>query len=250
MERDEDLDFLYDLSIDELEVLAQIIIKKGEPSQMLSVRKEYEERSTYSCGGCHNDKKNVYVNLIEDELRRFAGNTIINMIRGNGVSYKELLCDVCDNLGVSYNKNSNVPLIESYLLQKVLVDTWDKMSNEDKEKVFEELGGSDAGWKGMTAATMGVLFKKGGFYSYKVLATLVNGISKLFIGKGLSFGANAVLTKTASIITGPIGMALATVWTIADVAGPGYRVTVPAAIYIAAMRGICGESRRISNHSI
>jgi len=52
----------------------------------------------------------------------------------------------------------------------------------------------------------------------------------------LSFGANAMLTKTMSILTGPIGWVVTGLWTVIDIAGPAYRVTIPAVIEIAALR--------------
>ena len=63
------------------------------------------------------------------------------MLRGGkGVVYKEVLCDVCDKLKVNYNKNSSCEMIESCLLQKVLIDTLDKMSPEERESLARELG--------------------------------------------------------------------------------------------------------------
>ena len=39
-----------------------------------------------------------------------------------------------------------------------------------------------------------------------------------------------------SILIGPIGWAITSIWTIIDIAGPAYRVTIPACIQIAYMR--------------
>ncbi|WP_409012598.1 hypothetical protein [Bacteroides xylanisolvens] len=40
----------------------------------------------------------------------------------------------------------------------------------------------------------------------------------------------------ASIMMGPIGWILTAVWTLIDIAGPAYRVTIPAVIQIAYIR--------------
>jgi uncharacterized protein YaaW (UPF0174 family) len=56
------------------------------------------------------------------------------------------------------------------------------------------------------------------------------------LGRGLSYAANAGLTRWLSIFAGPIGWALTAVWTAIDLAGPAYRVTIPAVIQIAYMR--------------
>jgi len=59
---------------------------------------------------------------------------------------------------------------------------------------------------------------------------------KAMIGRGLSFAGGAALTRSMAILTGPIGWAITGVWTAVDIAGPAYRVTIPAVIQIAALR--------------
>ena len=51
-----------------------------------------------------------------------------------------------------------------------------------------------------------------------------------------------VLTKTASLLTGPIGWVITGLWTAIDLAGPAYRVTIPAVIQVAYLR-ILSENR-------
>lgn len=72
-----------------------------------------------------------YLNRILEELRLFGGNTIANIFRGStGVCYREILCDVCEHLKVNFNKNARIELIEDAFLQKILIDTIEKMSDE------------------------------------------------------------------------------------------------------------------------
>ena len=129
------------------------------------------------------------------------------------------------------------------MIEKVLENTWDKMSAEERAEFLKSAGG-DFNVKGQTGAAILIgLFRAGGFASYKILLTLVNGLAVLVLNRGLSIAANAALTKVASIFTGPIGMALTALWTLSDVVGPAYRVTVPAVIYIAAMRVIKNQEK-------
>ena len=76
----------------------------------------------------------------------------------------------------------------------------------------------------------------GGFKSYQLTVIIVNAILKVLIGRGLSVAGNAVLTRTLSILTGPIGLAITGLWTAIDIAGPAYRITIPAVIQVAALR--------------
>jgi Zn finger protein HypA/HybF involved in hydrogenase expression len=44
------------------------------------------------------------------------------------------------------------------------------------------------------------------------------------------------MTRLLGILAGPIGWAVTAIWTAIDIAGPAFRVTIPATIYIAALR--------------
>lgn len=66
---------------------------------------------------------------------------------------------------------------------------------------------------------------------------LANVVAKQAIGRGIAvIASGTVLSRTLSILTGPVGWALTTAWTAYDIAGPAYRVIVPAVIYIAYLR--------------
>nr|WP_240147129.1 ubiquinol-cytochrome C chaperone family protein [Helicobacter pylori] len=45
-----------------------------------------------------------------------------------------------------------------------------------------------------------------------------------------------MLTRTLSFLTGPVGWIITGVWTAIDIAGPAYRVTIPACIVVATLR--------------
>jgi len=230
---DEDLEFLKELESKDLEQLVEILIydKDGkkryteELSESDGYRKYYSEHSKY------------WQDIIE-ELQKFGGNTILNKMRGRGVQYKEILTDVCDKLKVNYNANSNTERIETNLLIKILEDTLEKMSDEERKELAKSMGVKNI--QDFSTQTMigifQVIFKAGGFKSYQLTVIIVNAILKVLIGKGLSFGANAALTRTMAILTGPIGWVITGVWTAFDIAGPAYRVTIPAVIEIAALR--------------
>lgn len=80
------------------------------------------------------------------------------------------------------------------------------------------------------------IFRSGGFASYKLTLIIINAVAKAVLGRGLSLAANASLAKAMSIFAGPIGLAITALWTLIDIAGPAYRVTIPCTIIIAAMR--------------
>ena len=174
---------------------------------------------------------------ITDELQRFGGNTFANILRGHGVPYRTILVDVCKKMKVSFNKNSSVEVIEGCLLQHVLIKTMEEMSDEDMRNLLAELKIKTTGFgkQAMMAAVQSAI-RFGGFASYKIAVIVANAVARALLGRGLSFAANAALTRWIGVFAGPIGWAVTIAWTALDIAGPAYRVTIPSVIQIAYMR--------------
>ena len=231
---DEDLEFLQHISSEDLNDLVYCLThdKDGEVrwTEELTDTEEYKE---------HYPDHNKYWELIAAEIQCFGANTIATIFRrGKGVLYKEVLTDVCDKLKVNYNKNSSVERIENCLLMKILEDALDKMSSEELKKLAREIGlrnTNNITSQAMTGIFQAV-FRAGGFKSYQLTVIIVNAVLKALIGRGLSLAANATLIRTMAILTGPIGWAITMLWAAIDIAGPAYRVTVPAVIIVAALR--------------
>ena len=146
--------------------------------------------------------------------------------------------DVCDKMKVNYNKYSSAEIIEGNLLMKILTDALEKMSQEELKEFAEATGIKNT--SGITPQVMvGVfqaVFRAGGFKSYQLTVIIANAVLKALIGKGISFAGNVVLVRTMAILTGPIGWVIAGLWTAIDIAGPAYRVTIPAVTLVAALR--------------
>ena len=240
---DPDLEFLDSLSSEELNDLVYLLThdKDGERRLTESLTQEDNYKKHYP------DHKQ-YWKEIAAEIQCFGGNTFANMFRGGGVPYKEVLCDVCDKMKVNYNKDSSTKKIEQNLLMKILEDALEKMSAEEIAKLGKELGlenTSKLTSQGLTAIFLAV-FRAGGFKSYQLTLIIVNAIVKVLIGRGLTLGGNVLVTRTAAILTGPIGWVITGLWTAVDIAGPAYRVTIPAVIQIAYLRTLSENRDAIS----
>lgn len=237
---DEDLSFLSKCTDSDLNGLVECLIydKDGETRWT-------EELSTTEAYKAYKPQHSRYWREIAAEVQCFGGNTFATLIRGGkGVKYKEVLIDVCSKMKVNYNKNSSVETIEQCLLLKVLQDALEKMTSEELKEFASEIGVKNT--SGLTPETLvtafQVIFKAGGFKSYKLTLIIANSILKALIGRGLSFGGNILLTRTMAVITGPIGWAITAAWTLIDVGGAAYRVTIPAVIQIAALRSKIANS--------
>ena len=233
-QNDTDLDFLSQCDNELLGVLVEILTKdKGE------------ERLTENLTASEGYKRYYpnharYWRDIAESYQRFGGNTFVNMVRGGGVLYREILCDVCDKLKVNYNVNSSIEHIEMQLLNKVLVDSIEKMTSEQLTEVSHALGLKLEGAKNLTpqaiTAALQAAIRLSGFKAYQCAVIIANALAKVILGHGLSLGTNAMITKAISVFAGPIAWVITGLWTALDIAGPAYRVTIPATIQIACMR--------------
>lgn len=240
---DPDLEFLSTLKSEELNELVYILTHDKDGNKRLT------ENLTLS----DNYKRyypdhNKYWDEIAEELQLFGGNTFVSYLfrKGQGVLYKEVLCDVCDKMKVNYNKNASTQQIEQNLLMKILTDALEKMSPEEIKNLGSEIGIENT--EKLTSQALTTIFiavfKAGGFKSYQLTVIIVNAILKALIGRGLALGGNVLVTRTAAILTGPIGWIITGLWTAADIAGAAYRVTIPAVIQVAYLRALA-ENRKV-----
>ncbi|WP_082604166.1 DUF3944 domain-containing protein [Acidovorax sp. Root217] len=230
---DKDIDFIGELASEDLNDLVYCLThdKDGEVrfTESLTVDAKYKQ---------HYPDHHAYWTLIAAEIQCFGANSIATMLRrGEGVLYKEVLTDVCDKLSVNYNKSSGVEVIEGNLLMKIATDAIEKMSESEVRELAQSMGLKDLSvTKEIVLGSFQAIFRAGGFKSYQLTLIIVNAVLKALIGRGLSLAGNVILTRTMSILAGPIGWAVTGVWTAVDIASPAYRVTVPAVIQVAFLR--------------
>ncbi|MGL2503233.1 DUF3944 domain-containing protein, partial [Helicobacter pylori] len=112
---DRDLEFLKQLESSDLLDLFEVLVfgKDGEKrhNEKLTSSIEYKR---------HGDDYAKYAERIAEELQYYGSNSFASFIKGEGVLYKEILCDVCDKLKVNYNKKTETTLIEQNMLSKIL----------------------------------------------------------------------------------------------------------------------------------
>ncbi|ADO06256.1 hypothetical protein HPSAT_07780 [Helicobacter pylori Sat464] len=114
-------------------------------------------------------------------MQYYGGNSFANLFRGEGVLYKEILCDVCDHLKVNYNEKSEISLIEQNMLAKILKDILEQMSKKDLEELCHELGMTNINKmigenKQVLTASVLTLFKAGSSHSYPLVIAVVNAM--------------------------------------------------------------------------
>lgn len=234
---DYELDFLKTCTKDELEPLVGAILGtdgKGNIDRSGRFSSELDKKPAFTT---HFPDHTKYVDEIIEEIQKYGGNTIANTVRGMGVSYHEVLCDVANKMKVNFNPAQTTQTIEGNLLAKVLEDAWEKMSEDERKKLIEEAGNVFGMKMGGVGAGMLVhIMRAGGFKTYQIALMVANVIAKAILGHGLSFAGNIYLARLIAVLAGPVGWIVTGVWTAFDIASQAYRVTIPSCIYIAALR--------------
>ena len=230
---DKDLIFLRNADNSDLKVLVDYLTKTKDGENRFT--EELTMTENYKM--YYPDRLQLMAEDIAEELQLYGGNTFMNILRGHGVDYRELLIDVCKKMKVNFNSNASVEMIEYNLLQKILLDSLDNMSTEDMKKLLDEMNIPNQGLgKQAFIAALQMAIKRGGFSSYKIAVIVANAVSKALLNRGLTIASNAALTRWLSIFSGPIGWTVTAIWTAIDIAGPAYRVTIPAVVQVAYMR--------------
>jgi len=229
---DKELEFLQYMDDKSLDSLVETLIRDKDGK--LRLTESITSNDLYKKFSPQHSK---YWELIAGELQSFGGNSFVNAFRGGGVQYKEILCEVCDKMGVNYNKNSNVINIEQNLFMKILEDSMKDMSAEELKSIVEELNLKTQTYTSQAVmAALQVSIKQSGIFAYKMSLIIVNAVLKALFGRGLSFVGNQLMLKSISAFAGPIGWVITAAWTAFDVAGPAFRVTIPAVIQVAFLR--------------
>ena len=209
-------------SSDDLGILVECIHK--DRNEELSSVPAFQAQNPRAGENIYDGDHRVYADDIAAEIQRYCGNTISNAFRGGkGVPYIEAVHDVADHLKVNYNPSAAVDRIEREILLKVLEKAYEKMSDEEKRELLEELEAPNIA--ASLPAALPVMAVQGainmsGFVAYKLTVIVANAIAKSILGRGLSLAANAALARSLSVFAGPIGWAVSAGWVIYELGGP------------------------------
>ncbi|WP_270503895.1 DUF3944 domain-containing protein [Kluyvera ascorbata] len=178
-----------------------------------------------------------YWQLIAAELQRYGANTLASLVRlGQGVTYREILVDVCDKLDVNYNQKSTTETIELALLMKVLEKSLDQMTPEElaafSRNMHLDLTNSTPQ---LILIAVQAAIRTSSLAALE-LATMLSASVITSLGGIATWGTVVVASRALSVLAGPLAIALSSAWMISDIAGPAYRVTIPACIIVSWLR--------------
>ncbi|HED2276084.1 TPA: DUF3944 domain-containing protein [Klebsiella quasipneumoniae subsp. quasipneumoniae] len=230
---DPDLNLLGQCSNEELQLLVSILItdpRDGDTRWTESLTSTPEYRLLAP-------EHRRYWQLIAAEFQRYGANTLVSLIRlGQGVTYREILEDVCDKLNVNYNLKSTTETIELCLLMKVLEKSLDQMTPEELATFSRnmQLDLTNPTPQLILMAVQAAI--RTSSLAALELATVLSASVITSLGGIATWGTVVVASRALSVIAGPVAIALSSAWMISDIAGPAYRVTIPACIIVSWLR--------------
>ncbi|MBL4771934.1 MAG: hypothetical protein JKY61_12535 [Planctomycetes bacterium] len=182
---------------------------------------------------------------LADQICEAGSHSFTSMFSGNE-DYKKVVHNVAKKLGVKAEEldkdGSGLVDYETKLMSKLFSDIWDNLSEQEREDLLSDmdLTGKEIDpsmlAKSGVLATQVLLKQFGGFATYRMAVVMANFLSRQLLGRGLSFAANAAVTRAVGVLIGPVGWIVTAGWLAHDLAGPAYRKVTPAVVYIAAIR--------------
>lgn len=223
---DKDLQFLKEMSNEDLDLFIKILTQD----------KDAEKRWTEGLTSLQVYKENypkhhMYIKEAIQEFQKFGGDTFANLLRGGkGVSYDEILSDVCKALEVKVDKNDDILSRECVILKKYFEETLEKLPKEEVEKLARSIGIDFTQVKDVAID--------------KILDLIFVYGNKIFLkSMGASVGVGAVAGQVfarffGTSIGGPIAWGVSVGSLLPLVSSPASRVTIPATLYIAYLRQV------------
>lgn len=233
MKEDKDLVFLARCKNNDLKRLVDIMTFDGDGKVRYAEQLTNSDAYIY----CYPNRLQMMWKDIANELQRFGGNTLMNIYRGGGVKYREILNDVCRKMKVYYNGHESTAHLEEKLLQKMCLTAVDNMSEEELRAMTEELEMPTKNPKRYAmVAAMQLAIRKGGALFTRIVTYITRIIAQMLLGRGAVMVGSNTISKAIGIAGGPVGWAISAGWMIYDITSPAYRVTIPCVMQIACMR--------------
>lgn len=169
---------------------------------------------------------------IAREIQLMGGNSIANMLRRHGVSYRELAFDAAKKSGAKVCQSDSVSTLEWELLKQLLQDLEKKLNDDDKVKFFNEINkkGKNLGFD-KTKDSFKIISQNPGLYT--VILDLI--LPYLLRTIGISYVAMLGGSAIAGAIP-IIGWGAAAGSLMYSASGTAFSVTIPCTAIIGSIR--------------
>ncbi len=185
--------------------------------------------------------KDSMIKEIEWELSTAGGHTVANIFRGfKGVKYREIVWDVAEYVNLKPSETATIAEVEGLIAQKVLKKMLEKLTDDQKNELAENLERIAAQHGKSFLAEGGVLTaltaaQLSGFGIFLAASTSVGALTGL-LGITLPFAFYTGMSSVIATVIGPVGWAFLGITAVYKIGAPNYKKLLPAVLFIAAER--------------
>lgn len=186
----------------------------------------------------HHPNHRLYAEEIYEEIKAYGGNTFVNLFRGSGPDYSEVLFDAAKKIGVKDIEKQSVVNTERKLIEHLFRQAIAKSKDKELEDLYAAIREAGVSKAKLQAILSGA--KLSTALGPQLYFLVISQISRSILYAMHANTARAVgglaLGRLGGALLGPIGLALTGAWAAFDLSGPAYRVTIPCVVHIAALR--------------
>ncbi len=189
------------------------------------------------------NRPTTYIPAIVRELKAFGGNTFVNLYRGEGVDYSTIIRDIAKKLKIDFDPKEAVETIERKIITQMTERAYKKMSEEERKIFNEEVldissinEGGMGDVPGIHIMLIQIGLNQGGFIAHNMAIIMANTAVKTLLGQSMSIATRVALMRGLATFTNPLFIALSAAHTLNQIASPSYKILIPVALIIAALR--------------
>ena len=156
------------------------------------------------------------------ELQSMGGDSVMNLFRRRGVTYREIVSDVADKVGVKVDTSGDLIKIEEKIAEKVIADYKAKLSDSEREAFEKVLRESFDDQKALNDA------KNAAARTLLGMTPALMAVGTFILRRGV-VAAIPVAGQFIGVLTGVAGVLFA-------FTGTAYSVTIPAVLIVGSIR--------------
>jgi uncharacterized protein YaaW (UPF0174 family) len=170
--------------------------------------------------------------LVISELQHFGGNTLVNMIRRDGVAYQKIVRDVASFFGIKTIAKEPAESMEAKILAYLFKKSWEQMSENERARYQDTAKG----------------FRPDGTYDLNMLKAMLTRVNPANL-QHLRVAPDLlkIVLKGASrvpLVAGVLGAVTVVGIATHKISGAAIRITAPCVVMIGIIR-----HKRLVDHS-
>jgi len=226
---DPDLAFLQQASHEDLEALARCLThdEKNEKRWAQELLDDPAYRDNQK------DLRKAWQSIAA-ELQSFGGDSFVNLVRRTGVTYREIVTDVCKRLDVVVTAEGGIADLETQLMDELL-KRLSGAGEADRAPLQDAVSAQAGSARRLTMDEVRELLRTDRKIALLVAQALAGAVSQVLLRAAAASVTTVVAGRAAAALVPGLGLVMAP--TLVSIAtGPAYRVTTCAVLQVAQMR--------------